>query len=121
MYKILLKGLKFYVHLGHYETEKAVGTDILIDLELIAKIKNGFFEDDINNVVNYQNVYYEIKKLLSENNFFLLETLAANVIKVIYEKFDLVTNINIIVKKPNIQIHGEIEYVGVNLDSSRDY
>lgn len=119
MYKILLKGLKFYVHLGHYENENAVGTEIIIDIELFSKIQNDIFENNINNVVNYQTVYNEIKEMLLIKSFTLIEVLATNVINLLYEKFNLIENIIIMVKKANIQICGEIDYIGVELHSTR--
>ena len=62
---------------------------ICIDLELGTNILKASNSDDVKDTLDYKSVAKTVKSFLEKSEFMLVETLAEETIKLIFEKFDV--------------------------------
>lgn len=120
MDKIILKSLTFYAFHGVLESEKKIGQKFILDVELICDIKNAGLQDDVNDTVNYAEVYNLIKKIVEGNKFNLIETVAEKCAQEILASFEKVQEVSITVKKPQAPIEGIFDYFAVEIRRKRN-
>lgn len=119
MDKILLSNLGFYGYHGVLKEESVLGQKFFIDIELYVDTKDAGLSDDMNKSVSYADVY-EVAKYISENKRYnLIEALAENIAKDVLEKFELVKEIMVRIKKPEAPVNGIYDYFGVEIRRSR--
>ncbi len=100
MDKIILEDIELEFNIGVTQEERENKQKILIDIELNTNLEKPGQTDDINDTINYSEVYKEIEKLTNKE-FKLLESLANNITDVVVKNFN--TNIKVRVKKPAIK------------------
>lgn len=100
MDKIILEDIELEFNIGVTPEERENKQKILVDIELNTNLNKAGETDDIDNTINYSEVYKEIEKLTNKE-FKLLESLANNISDTIVEKFN--TNVTVRVKKPAIK------------------
>ncbi len=123
MNSIIIKNLKIFAFHGVHDYEKGNGQNFYVDaiLHTSQKIKN-FFEDNINNTISYSEAIEFIKEIITEKSFDLVETVAENVSKKLFEKYSLLEKLELTIKKPEAPIDEDFEYVGVKIIRCRsDY
>ncbi len=113
MDKIFLKGLKLKAHIGIYEWEQRVEQTVLIDLEMYTNISEAANIDDINLTLNYFTVAKRIEKLIHEQHFNLVETLANTIAEILQTEFS-VKKLRLTVGKPSALANAEV--VGVTIE-----
>jgi dihydroneopterin aldolase len=111
--KIHLSGMEFYAHHGCFMEERQVGAHFKVDLILESDTKQAAQTDKINDAVNYQTVYAEVKEIM-QHPVNLLETLSNNILLMVKEKFPQVTNAEVTVYKMNPALGGKVGFVSVN-------
>ena len=67
---IRLKNMTFYGYHGVYDFEKEKGTDFEIDLELFTPLLKSSKSDNIEDTINYDDIYYDCLPdlVMSETN-----------------------------------------------------
>jgi 7,8-dihydroneopterin aldolase/epimerase/oxygenase len=100
MDKIILEGIDLEFNIGVTPEERENKQKIIVDIELQTNLEKARETDNINDTINYSNVYKEIEKL-TNNEFKLLEALANSIANTIVENFN--TNVTVRVKKPAIK------------------
>ncbi|MDR2835813.1 MAG: dihydroneopterin aldolase [Bacteroidales bacterium] len=115
MNKIIFQGMKFYAFVGHFETEKIVGVSIEIDLTLWVKSKMAQISDNIDDALNYQDVYAKICEVICQNKTNLIEYLAEIIIQNLFCEFPKIKKMKIYLRKINPQMSGQIDSVGVEI------
>jgi len=118
MYKILLKGMKFYGFHGVLPEERKLGQYFVIDLELYFTLEKVSINDDLFQTIDYTKVYSLVKQQVLGRKVKLLETLALNILREIFLNFP-VEKIYIKVIKPKPPIDGFLAYVGVEFLRNR--
>jgi dihydroneopterin aldolase len=122
MEKLLIKGMKVFGYHGTKPEEQANGQDFLIDIEMLADIRDAADSDDPSNTVDIGQVYRLVKHYVKNNVFRLIEKLADNIAREILSKNEKVMEAKVTIKKPDAPLTGEFEYVGVELTRTRkDY
>ena len=111
---IEIEGMHFYAYHGHFETEQIVGNDFIIVLKMKTNFKAAAGSDDLNDALNYQEVYTLIKKEMAIKSR-LLEHLANRILNVLFSKFPVLESAKVKVSKMNPPMGGEIEKVSVTL------
>ena len=107
---IHLSGMEFYAHHGCFEEERQVGTHFKIDLVLEYDATQAAQHDDIDQAVNYQEVYLEVKEIM-QHPVNLLETLCQNILSMLKEKYSQVKHAEVTVHKLNPALGGKIQAV----------
>ena len=111
--KILLSGMEFYAHHGCFKEERQVGAHFKVDLVLEYDATQAALMDNIDDAVNYQTVYLEIKTIM-QSPVNLLETLSQKILDMLKEKFPQIVHAEVIVHKMNPALGGKIGAVSLS-------
>ena len=114
-YEIIFNGIKFSSKHGMYPREKETDQLFVIDLSLVSNLEEEF-NDEINNVINYEEVFNEVKKIMDSNPVDLIETLAK---KIIYsmERFSP-KSVTVTIHKPQTRMSKYSDDISVSLRHS---
>lgn len=114
MDKIIAKGLKFQGFHGVLKVEKQTKQPFIIDLEIFKDLYKAGISDSLDYTVSYAEVYSVVKRIVENESYNLLETLAENIAAAILLQFP-VRGIKIRVSKPQAPISGEFDYFAVEI------
>lgn len=76
--KIGIKELKIEAFIGVYPEERKAKQDLIIDLEVTPT--TNVLKDDISSTINYEKIVEICKKAASEKTYFLIESLAEDIL-----------------------------------------
>ncbi|HEX3011424.1 MAG TPA: dihydroneopterin aldolase, partial [Syntrophomonadaceae bacterium] len=76
MDKILAKGLTFKGCHGVLPQEKKLPQKFIVDLELFLDLSSAGIEDNLQKTVNYDEVYKQVKRIVENESYNLIEALA---------------------------------------------
>jgi dihydroneopterin aldolase len=110
MGKILLEGMEFYAYHGHYKEERIIGTKFIVDLEI--EFESGIAErsDQLNDTINYQEIYQLVIKEM-EINAHLMESVARRILDAINQMFPQVKSVQVKISKINPPLGGKVKQV----------
>ena len=118
---IRLNNMNFYGYHGVYDFEKEQGANFEIDLELFTSLTKSSKSDNIEDTINYEDVYEQVKKAFGSKSYFLLEKLADSISKSIFEEHKI-DKLIIRVRKINAPLDGKLDSVEIELKRKRtDY
>ena len=118
---IRLNNMNFYGYHGVYDFEKEQGANFEIDLELFTSLTKSSKSDNIEDTINYEDVYELVKKAFGSKSYFLLEKLADSISKSIFEEHKI-DKLIIRVRKINAPLDGKLDSVEIELKRKRaDY
>lgn len=117
MKEIIIKNLKIFAYHGVHQEEKINGQNFYIDA--MCKIVGDSEIDNIENTVSYSEIIKNIKKSMLSQSFDLIETAADYVCKELIENFSKISEIELILKKPEAPIIEDFEYVAVKTIKKR--
>lgn len=117
---ISLEGLKFHAFHGIYPQEKLVGSIFMVDIHLTMKLPPNGFQDDLNNTIDYERVYASIAEIMKTPKH-LIETLAENIIEVIFSTQPLVEVSHVLISKMHPPVGGECLKSKIELKKARLY
>ncbi|CEQ21731.1 dihydroneopterin aldolase [[Clostridium] sordellii] len=119
MDKILLNNMGFYGYHGVFKEESVLGQKFFVDMELYLDTKEAGITDDMKKSVSYGDVYEVVKDIVEKQRFNLLEALAENIAKQVFERFELIEEVMVRVKKPEAPVPGIYDYFGVEIRRRR--
>ena len=118
---IRLKNMTFYGYHGVYDFEKEKGTDFEIDLELFTPLLKSSKSDNIEDTINYEDIYELVKKSFGSKSYFLLEKLADSISMSIFKEHKI-DKLIIRVRKINAPLNGKLDSVEIELKREKsDY
>lgn len=124
MFKIKIKDLKLFGYHGVKQEEKTSGQNFLFNISIdIAKEsfeKDGLYQDNILNTVNYSEIIALIKEINSNNRFNLLETFSEVLAEKIISYSPLILKVKVRIEKISPPIKESIGSVGVELELERN-
>ena len=88
-YKIIISGLSFNATHGLYKEEKEKEQLFKVDISLVTSLDSSF-NDDISNIVNYEEISNEVKKVMNSKPVNLIETLAKQIMHAAPKEIPLV-------------------------------
>ena len=114
--KVIIKNLILNIFIGIHDFEKKKKQKVRfnIDVETNSNIKPS--NKDFSTIINYETLVDRIKTLVKKQHHELLEELAENIFKIIFQS-KLVKKVN--VKLEKLQIIKETESVGVDVTKNR--
>ncbi|MEA1987213.1 MAG: dihydroneopterin aldolase [Candidatus Marinimicrobia bacterium] len=111
---IKLKNMKFYGFHGVEKEEKKLGGRFEVDITLECNLQKAIETDNLEDTINYEAVYNEVKKIITATkHHYLLESLAGKICKRIKTDFELVKKVTTTIRKPNVPIQGVLDTVEV--------
>lgn len=114
MDKIYLEGMDFYGYHGVLPAEQQIGQRFLVDLTLKTDLRPAGRSDDLNQTVNYAEVYNLVRAVVEQERYALIEALAERIADIVLEKFQ-VQQVKVRVHKPQAPIPGVIRNVAVEI------
>lgn len=115
MDKIYIDNLKIFAHHGVYDFENEKGQYFYVNATLYTDLSRAGREDNLELSTNYGEVCSLIYRVVTENTYKLIETVAEKVAGEILRNFPLIKSIDIEVRKPNAPIDMEFESVSVKI------
>ena len=116
--RITIEGVNVLGRHGVDEAERQVGQRLIIDVSLYLDLSAAIEGDDIRKTVNYEAVCDLIEKVAGEEEFLLLESLAAEIAAKILESF-AAREVSVRVRKVNLPIATRVASVAVEITRSR--
>ncbi|MBU2649466.1 MAG: dihydroneopterin aldolase [Bacteroidetes bacterium] len=115
MSTISLENLEFYAYHGCFKEERIIGTRFLVDLFLETDTTKAEKTDNIQDTVNYQEVYLLIKSEMEQPSH-LLEHVARRILDSLKAHYPQVSAARVKVSKMNPPLGGKLERVSVTLE-----
>ncbi|MDI6780860.1 MAG: dihydroneopterin aldolase [bacterium] len=119
MDKIIIKGIDFYGFHGVSQAEQELGQRFIVDVELELPLNKAGKSDQLQDTVNYCEIYSLIKENGQQKRYALLEAMASDMAESILNGFSLVKRVTMCIKKPHAPIGGVVEYAGVWISRDR--
>ena len=114
MATIALEGMEFHAYHGCFAEEQVTGNTFYVDIYFDTDTSMAEDTDDLNETVNYAEVY-EIIKAQMEIKSKLLENVGKRIIDAITKRFPEVETIELKVSKMNPPIGGKVDNISVIL------
>ena len=110
--KITLQAMKFYAYHGVLEQERRVGNTFVVDLTLTAPLEKAVQSDQLEDTINYAEVY-ELTKQEMNIPSQLLEHVAGRICRALRHHFPQIEQIEIRVSKLNPPLGGDLPTASV--------
>lgn len=115
---IRIEGMSFYANHGCFEEERVIGTRFRVDLTLQVDTRRAEQSDDLNDTVNYADVYQVVKREIDQPSF-LLEHVAHRIVTAVLRCYAAVESVTVKVSKLNPPLGGQMDAVSVEIDRKR--
>lgn len=109
-----LEGMHFYAYHGHFEAERIVGNEFLVDVSLETDCLKAAASDNLEDALNYQAVYDIVKQVMYEKSH-LLEHVAGRILDTLFTEFSSIQKAKVKISKLNPPMGGQIEKASVSL------
>lgn len=119
MDKIIVKNLKIFAYHGVNPEEKADGQNFVLDIDAYVDIGVPCATDNVDDTVSYAKIIKETVRIFTLQSDDLLERAAQRVADGLFERFDKIEKLRILLKKPEAPIKADFEYVAVEISRER--
>lgn len=119
MDKILLNRMQFYGYHGVFPEENKLGQRFYVDLELYASLQNAGMSDCIDESIDYGHVFAVVKEIVEGEAKSLLEAVAEEIAKNLFDTFQMLDACLVRVIKPDPPIDGQYQSVAVEIFRER--
>lgn len=120
MDKILIRNLKIFAHHGVLDEEKANGQYFIFDIDAFVDISLPCKTDRVEDTVNYALMVERITDIFTSQKDDLIERAAQRVADGLFEEFERISALRILLKKPDAPIDADFEWVGVEINRKRE-
>ncbi len=86
---IFLRGLQIETVIGIYDWERKIRQAVILDLEMATDIRKAAASDNIADTLDYKAVSKRLIAFVESSEFFLVETLAEKIARIVIEEFDV--------------------------------
>lgn len=115
---IKLERIKLYAHHGVDPQEQETGAYFYVTLDVTADFSEAISTDQLRGTVSYADLYECVREEMAVPSQ-LLEHVAGRILRHIYERFQEVSKIRIILTKENPPMGAECQSAGIEIDSIR--
>ncbi|HEY9576629.1 MAG TPA: dihydroneopterin aldolase [Pseudobacillus sp.] len=119
MDKIYVTGMEFYGYHGVFPEENKLGQRFRVDAVLEVSLQKAGQSDNLEDSVNYGEIYQVCKEIVEERTFKLVEAVAEQISVNLLERFPKVASCTIKVIKPDPPIPGHYNHVAVEITRRR--
>jgi len=116
---IKLANMGFYAHHGTTPAEREVGQRFFLDLEMRLDLKRAGTSDRLEDTVDYQKVYCLIEEVTCKKEYKLLEALIQDIADALLETFNMIDEVEISIRKPQVPLKGILDYAEVTIRRGR--
>lgn len=119
MDKILVRGLRIFAYHGVNPEEKEDGQNFVLDIDACVDISLPCETDNVEDTVSYAKIIKETVRIFTCRKDDLLERAAERVAQGLFESFDRIQSLRVLLKKPEAPIKADFDYVGVEIYRER--
>ncbi|ARK28474.1 dihydroneopterin aldolase [Halalkalibacter krulwichiae] len=119
MDKIYLNQMAFFGYHGVFQEEQKLGQRFIVDVTLCLDLSRAGSKDDLEETINYGEVYGKVKEIVEGKPYKLVEAVAENIAAVLLRDFPLLNQCTVKVIKPDPPIPGHYQSVAVELVRDR--
>jgi len=112
---IELNEMVFFAYHGVLDSEKELGQRFILNFKAELDYSKAAVNDNLEQTVNYAEIYYKIKEVFLAKKYDLLESAAYNIIKNLFIEFPKLELIEIKIKKPAVPIEGALANAAVKI------
>ncbi|SFB31977.1 dihydroneopterin aldolase [Lentibacillus halodurans] len=120
MDKILMNQMAFYGYHGLFPEETKLGQRFLVDVDLMLDLKKSSRTDDMNDSIDYGEVYDVVKEIVEGEPKNLVEAVAEAIADELFRSFELLDACKLKVTKPDPPIPGHYQSVAVEIFRERN-
>lgn len=120
MDKILIRDLKIFAYHGVLDKEKENGQYFFFDIDAYVDLSNPCKSDNVEDTVNYALMTECITEIFTSQKDNLIEKAAQRVADGLLEEFGMITELRILLKKPDAPIDADFGWVGVEINRKRE-
>lgn len=117
MDKIYLERMEFFGYHGVFPEENKLGQRFYVDLVAYLDLSKAGQHDDLNETVNYAEIYHSTKNIVEGEPFKLIEALAENIATHLLDNYTKINEITVRVIKPHPPF--DIHFAGVTVEIHR--
>ena len=117
--QILLRGMAFEGRHGVSDEERADPQVIELDLVTDVNLRAAGTSDDLQRTVDYAQLFEICRVQVEERSYRLLEAIGENVARDVLDAFEIVSRVEVTVRKPGVPVDGVVEHAGVRITRSR--
>lgn len=103
---VRLNNAVFYAHHGVMQEEHRIGGRYEVDVAMDLDFEEAARDDDLSKTVDYERVYAEIKEIVTQNKYYLIERLSFMIAIRILEQESVVNSVSVTVRKANPPVGG---------------
>lgn len=119
MDSIQLTGLEFYGYHGALSEETQLGQRFTVHLTMYLDLRRAGQADDLNETVDYAQVYESVRNIVEGPAVRLIERLAEQIAKSVLDGFPLLEEVEVVVEKPGAPIPGVFGNVSTRIRRKR--
>ena len=116
---ILISGLEFYAYHGASDQEQTVGHRYQVDVRLTVDTRSAGASDRLSDTVNYSRVAKRLLEVGTQEQYRLLEALAARMVTAVFADFPFVEGLTLRVQKMVPPMNAIVSAVGVEITRNR--
>lgn len=116
---IRLHNMPFHGRHGVNPEEQALGQRFEIDVEVFLDTRPAARQDDLRLTINYAHVYRTVKRIVEEERFALIETLAETIAMHLGQHFQP-EGVRVCVRKPHAPLQGIFDHVAVEIERTSE-
>jgi dihydroneopterin aldolase len=117
--RILMRGLEFYGYHGVIPEENRLGQRFIVDIDIHTDLDRAGRTDDLGATVDYVAVYADVKAIVEGPPMKLIEAVATRIAGRILD-VTAAQRVRVRVRKPDVPIPATLEYLGVEIERTRE-
>lgn len=118
--RLSIKGAQFYAYHGVKQEEKDLGGRYEVDLDLWYDATEAILSDSVAYALNYEEAMNCIEELFADESSNLIESVASNILDLVFEKFPSLVKATIRIRKMNVPIHNVVAFIETELSRERE-
>lgn len=119
MDRIYLNEMVFYGYHGALPEENRLGQRFIVDVVADIDLQRAGQFDNLNETVNYAEIYLLCKEIVENKRYKLIETVAEQIAEETLKSFDKIKSCTVKVIKPDPPIPGHYKSVAVEITRAR--
>ena len=118
--RIVLAGMLFLARHGVNEREKEEEQRFEVDVELGVDVRAAAAGDNLAKTVDYRGVHEAVRRVVEDTELELLETLAEAIAREVLAVSAAIDDVEVRVRKPDVELGGPLDYAGVEIRRRRE-
>ena len=112
--------MRFYGFHGLHDEERKTGQYFLVNLECITNLNKAGVSDNIEDTINYSDIYQKVRRIIEGTPRNLLEAVAEEIADVLISDYPI-KNVTIKISKPDLVLKGGyLDSAGIEIVRSGD-